>query len=146
MNVTRTAWLSHGGDPSTVCTTIDLQSGSSQQAINLGYSLIASGIDDAVLACGVEAMSVVPMGSSVVNGPGRLISRSYYQHYPYLSQFQSAERVAGAYGVSRADADELGLESQIRAAAVQREGRFESQIVPVAADPARTTPTAAPSH
>ena len=131
MNVTRTAWLSYGGDVSRACTTLDSQSGSSQQAINLGYSLIASGVNEAVLACGVESMSVVPMGSSVINGPGRLISRSYRQHYEYLSQFESAERMACAYDVSRTDADAFGLESQLRATTAQREGRFDNQIATV---------------
>ena len=131
MNITRTAWVSYGGDPSRICSTIDIASSSSQQAINLGYSLIAAGVNDTVLACGVESMSVVPMLSNAVNGPGRMLSRTYYRHYEYLTQFESAERMAGAYGVSRTDADELGLESQLRATTAQREGRFANQIATV---------------
>ena len=44
MNITRTAWLSHGGDENTACSTVDSQCGSSQHAVNLGYSLIAAGV------------------------------------------------------------------------------------------------------
>lgn len=131
LNITRTAWLSHGGDPSTACSTIDAQCGAGQQAIALGCSLIASGANETVLACGVESMSIVPMGSSVANGPGKPVSRSYFRHYEYTSQFESAERIAGAYGISRTDADALGLESQRRTATAQREGRFATQIVPI---------------
>ena len=59
------------------------------------------------------------------------MSRSYFQHYEFTSQFEGAERIATAYGISRTDTDELGLESQLRAATAQREGRFETQIVPI---------------
>ncbi|MYK76981.1 MAG: acetyl-CoA C-acyltransferase, partial [Acidimicrobiaceae bacterium] len=60
-------------------------------------------------------------------------SRSYFQHYEFTSQFEGAERIATAYGISRQDTDDLGLESQLRAATAQQEGRFETQIVPIAA-------------
>ena len=63
MNITRTAWLSHGGDEDVACTTIDAQCGSSQQAVNTAHALIASGVEDIVMACGVEAMSLLPIGS-----------------------------------------------------------------------------------
>ena len=130
-NITRAAWLSHGGDPSTPCSTIDAMCGSSQQAINLGYSLIASGVNETVLACGVESLSIVPVGSNALNGPGRPLSRSYFRRYEAISQFESAERLAGASGISRTEADAYGLESQLRTAAAQREGRFETQIAPI---------------
>ena len=130
-NVTRAAWLSHGGHPSTPCCTIDAMSGSSLQAVNLGGSLIASGINETVLACGVESSSIVPLGSNVVNGPGKPVSRSYFQRYEPITQFESAERLAGAFGISRTEADAFGLESQLRTAVAQREGRFEAQIAPV---------------
>ena len=131
MNITRTAWLSHGGDRTTACSTVDSQCGSSQHAVNLAYSLIASGAEDTVLACGVESMSMVPLAANVMNGPGRPVSRSYFRHYEFTSQFEGAERIATAYSISRQDTDELGLESQLRAATAQREGRFETQIVPL---------------
>ena len=68
MNVTRTAWLAHGGPAETPCITVDSQCGSSQEATNLAYSLIASGVEDVVLACGVENMSRLPIGSDAVAG------------------------------------------------------------------------------
>ncbi len=131
MNITRTAWLSHGGDQDTACSTVDSQCGSSQHAVNLAFSLIASGAEDTVLACGVESMSIVPLAANVANGPGKPVSRSYFRHYEFTSQFEGAERIAAAYGISRSDTDDLGLKSQLRAAAAQREGRFETQIVPI---------------
>ena len=70
MNVIRTAWLTGGGAVDVACSTIDSQCGSSQYAVNLAASLIASGVEDVVLACGVENMSLLPIGSDAVAGAG----------------------------------------------------------------------------
>ncbi|MGD9750159.1 MAG: acetyl-CoA C-acyltransferase [Acidimicrobiia bacterium] len=138
MNVTRTAWLSHGGAEHVASTTIDSQCGSSQQALNQAYSLIASGAEDVVLACGVENMSRIPIGADAYAGTkagyGKPVSRSYFEHYEFTSQFEGAERIADKYGISRQDTDRLGLESQLRAARAIAEGRFEHQIIPLEVD------------
>ena len=137
MNITRTAWLSHGGAEEVACTTIDAQCGSSQQAVNTAHALIASGVEDIVLACGVEAMSLLPIGSDAVAGAqagyGKPVSRSYFEHYEFVSQFEGAERIADKYGITRDATDRFGLESQERAARAVAEGRFETQIIPVQA-------------
>ena len=135
MNITRTAWLSHGGPPEVACTTVDSQCGSSQHAVNLAASLIASGSEDVVLACGVENMSRLPIGSDAADGAaaghGKPVSKSYFEHYEWASQFEGAERIADKYGISRADTDAFGLESQLRAARAIAEGRFEGQVIPL---------------
>jgi acetyl-CoA C-acetyltransferase len=138
MNITRTAWLSHGGAEQVPSTTIDSQCGSSQQAINQAYSLVASGAEDVVLACGVENMSRLPIGSDAFAGAkagyGKPVSRSYFEHYEFTSQFEGAERIAEKYDISRQDTDRFGLESQLRAARAIAEGRFEQQIIPLEVD------------
>jgi acetyl-CoA C-acetyltransferase len=134
MNVTRTAWLAHGGDQNTPFITIDSQCGSSQQATGLGYSLIRSGMADVVLACGVENMTRLPIGSDAIGLPkeyGKVVSKSYFEHFEFTSQFEGAERVAEKYQVTRKDADAFGLRSQQLAARAQDEGRFDSQIIPL---------------
>jgi acetyl-CoA C-acetyltransferase len=135
MSVTRTAWLTGGGSADVACSTIDSQCGSSQFAVNVAASLIASGAEDVVLACGVENMSLLPIGSDAVAGAkagfGKPISRKYRERYEFVSQFEGAERIATKYGITRQDADRFGLESQLRAARAVAEGRFEAQIVPV---------------
>ncbi|MEM7093756.1 MAG: acetyl-CoA C-acyltransferase [Actinomycetota bacterium] len=137
MNITRTAWLSHGGAEEVAATTVDAQCGSSQHAVNTGFALIASGAEDVVLACGVEAMSILPIGSDAVAGAkaglGKPVSRSYFEHYEFTSQFEGAERMAEKYGLSRDDTDAFGLQSQERAATAIAEGRFETQVIPVEA-------------
>ena len=134
MNVTRTAWLAHGGGESTPCITIDSQCGSSQQAAGLAYSLIRSGMADVVMACGVENMTRLPIGSDAIGLPkeyGKVVAKSYFEHFEFTSQFEGAERVAEKYQITRKDADGFGLQSQQRAAKAQDEGRFKSQIIPL---------------
>jgi acetyl-CoA C-acetyltransferase len=135
MNVTRTAWLTGGGPADVPCSTVDSQCGSSQYAVNLAASLIASGAEDVVLACGVENMSLLPIGSDAVAGAqagfGKPITRKYRERFEFTSQFEGAERIATKYGITRNDTDRFGLESQLRAARAIGEGRFDAQLVPV---------------
>ncbi len=71
-NVTRTAWLSQGLPYETAATTVDCQCGSAQQANHFVANLITAGAIDVGIGCGVEAMSRVPLGANVFNGPGPL--------------------------------------------------------------------------
>src|SRR5205814_7268038 len=92
-NIARTAWLTAGLPLTVAATAGDSQCGSSQQATNLAAGLIASGAIDIAVACGVEAMSRVPLGSNTANGPGRAIPKSYFGHFEFTSQFEGAERI-----------------------------------------------------
>ena len=132
-NIARTAWLSAGLPMTVAATTVDSQCGSSQQAASLAAGLIASGACDIVLACGVESMSRIGLGANVKSGPGRPLPKSYFPLYEATSQFEGAERIATKWGISRADTDSFGLESQVRAARARGEGRFEREIVPITA-------------
>ncbi len=132
-NIARTAWLTAGLPLTVAATTVDSQCGSSQQATSLGASLIGSGAADIVVACGVESMSRIPLSHNVKVGPGRPLTKKYMSQYEPTSQFEGAERLATMYGVGRADTDAFGLQSQERAAAARSQGRFEREIVPVAA-------------
>jgi acetyl-CoA C-acetyltransferase len=133
MNVTRGAWLTAGLPYEVPATTVDTQCGSSQQATGLAYALIASGVIDVAIACGIEIMSRVTMGSTVPKDPdvGKAINKNYWSHYEFTTQFEAAERIADKWGVSRSDCDEFGLLSQQRAAEGWANGRFDSQLVPV---------------
>src|SRR5581483_6175435 len=126
-NITRTAWLTAGLPLTTAATTVDSQCGSSQQAT----SLIASGVIDTAVACGVELMSRVPMGSSLGEGVGKAVPKSYFSRYEWTTQFEGAERIADKWGITRAETDQLGVESQQRAARAWAEGRFDTQVVPI---------------
>jgi len=132
-NVTRTAWLSAGLPLGTAATTVDTQCGSSQQATNVATSLVASGVVDVAVACGVELMSRIPIGSNSSKqlGLGVPIPKTYFPRYEFTSQFEGAERIADKWGITRGDTDEFGLLSQQRAARAWAEGRFDAQVVPV---------------
>src|SRR5258707_3642349 len=56
MNVTRTSWLVAGLPITVAATTLDAQCGSGQQATNLAYSMVAAGVVDVAVGCGVEVM------------------------------------------------------------------------------------------
>ena len=132
-NIARTAWLTAGLPLTVAAQTVDTQCGSSQQATNLASSLVRSGTVDIAVACGVEAMSRVPIGANTRQGPGRAIPKSYFGNYEFTSQFEGAERIAEKWGISRKDADTFGLQSQQRAIKAWEEGRFEREVVPITA-------------
>ncbi|MDG2210957.1 MAG: steroid 3-ketoacyl-CoA thiolase [Acidimicrobiales bacterium] len=133
MNVTRTAWLSAGLPLSAPATTVDAQCGSSQQATNLAYALVASGTVDVAVGCGVELMSRVGFGATTPKDPdsGRPINRNYFDHFEFTSQFEGSERIADQWEISRTDTDTFGVMSQERAARAWDEDRFGTQIIPV---------------
>ena len=132
MNVTRNAWLAAGLPIEVAATTVDSQCGSSQQAVNLASSLIAAGVVDAAVACGVEVMSRIPMGAGTSDASlGKPINKNYWAQHEYTSQFEAAERIAERWGVSRADCDEFAKLSQDRAAGAWAGGRFGTQLLPI---------------
>lgn len=123
-NVTRTAWLASGLPYEVAATTVDAQCGSAQQANHLLAGLIAAGAIDVGIGCGIEHMSLVPLGANVAG------SRSRPPHWPYdsPSQFLGAERIATNRGIKRADTDEWGYLSQLKAKQAWDEGRFEREV------------------
>jgi acetyl-CoA C-acetyltransferase len=130
-NIARSAWLAQGFPMEVPATTVDSQCGSSQQATSLAAGLIGAGIEDVVLACGVEMMTRVPLGANMKGGSP--LPPSYAAHYAYASQFQGAEMIAREYGITREDTDRFGLLSQERAIRAWAEGRFSREVVPVVA-------------
>ncbi|MDX2170085.1 MAG: steroid 3-ketoacyl-CoA thiolase [Deltaproteobacteria bacterium] len=130
-NIARTAWLAQGLPMEVAATTVDSQCGSSQQATTLAAGLIGSGIEDLVLACGVEMMTRVPLGANMKGGSP--LPKSYAAHYAYASQFQGAEMIAKEYGLTREDTDRFGLRSQTLAIQAWKEGRFSREVLPIRA-------------
>lgn len=130
-NITRWAWLTAGLPVHVGACTVDAQCGSSQHAVALGKALVASGQARVVVCCGVESMSGVPMGSPVpADGSlGRPVTAAYTSRFEYTSQFESADRIAAKWGVTRADCDAFAVRSQARAAAAQTHNAFGTQIV-----------------
>jgi acetyl-CoA C-acetyltransferase len=132
LNVTRNAWLNSGLDYEVACSTVDVSCGSAQQANHLIAALIAADVIDVGIACGVESMSRVPIGTNLYQGPGHYKTADYPWDDPPKAQFGGAERIAVRQGFTRADTDAFGVESQRRAAIAWAEGRFDREVSPIA--------------
>jgi len=130
-NVTRTAWLHAGLPYQAGCLTLDAQCGSAQQAAHLVAGLIAADAIGVGIACGVEAMSRVPLGTAARADAGSPRPASWDIDLP--NQYVAAERIARRRGLSRADVDAFGLRSQTLAQAAWAQGRFDREVVPVKA-------------
>jgi len=132
MNTTRYAVLAAGLPESLPATTVDRQCGSSQQAVHFAAQGVIAGAYDAVIACGIESMSRVPMWSNVPAGADPF-GPSVAARYPdgLVPQGISAELIAAKWDLSRAELDEFAALSHQRAAAAAAAGRFSNEIVPV---------------
>jgi acetyl-CoA C-acetyltransferase len=130
-NITRTAWLHAGLPHETGAQTLDAQCGSAQQAAHLVAGLIAAGAIEAGIACGVEAMSRVPLGANVGTDAGSPRPDSWDIDMP--NQYVAAERIAQRRGLSRDEIDRFGLRSQTLAQLAWTHGRFDRETVPVKA-------------
>ena len=131
-NVTRNAWLSIGQDYSAGATTMDNQCGSAQTANHVLSAMIAGGGIDVGIACGVESMSRVTMGSNVMNGPGNYLPENWPWDTP-PNQFIHAERIAKNRGITRAMVDQFAFESQRKAKAAWQAGHFDREVMQVQA-------------
>ncbi len=131
VNIARQAVLLAGFPVEVPATTVDRQCGSSQQAVHFAANLIQSGVCDITIAAGVESMSRVPMGATVIQGPGTPFPPELLEQYNLVSQGIAAEMISEEFGITRRHADEFAAESQRRAARAQSEGRFDREIAPL---------------
>ncbi|SIS89661.1 thiolase family protein [Alicyclobacillus vulcanalis] len=147
VNIARNAWLAAGLPESVPGCTIDRQCGSSLQALHFAAQGVMSGAYEIAIACGVEAMSRVPMMSSIgVHGTPMtesLEARYHMRQYnrSFFDQALGAELLAKEWGFTREDLDRFGLRSHELAAKARSEGRFKNEIVPVPLSLAKATGT-----
>jgi len=132
-NVGRNAALAAGFPESVPGVTIDRQCGSSQQSVHFAAQAVMAGVQEVVIAAGVENMTRVPMGITAQQGPGLPFGARMLERYAngLVPQGISAEMIAEKWGISREELDAVALDSHQRAARATEEGRFEGQIVPV---------------
>jgi len=131
-NIARNAWLQQGLPITTPASTVDMQCGSAQQAVNLAAAQIAAGVHEVAIGGGVEHMGRLPMGSNVAHPDefGTPFPPALMDRYQLIPQGLSAEMIADKWEISRAELDEFGVRSQQLAARATDEGRFEREIVP----------------
>ena len=134
LNIGRNAVLTAGWPESVPATTVDRQCGSSQQSMHFAAQGVMAGAYDVVIAAGVEVMTRVPMGSSIVKDMGFPFPKEMFDRYEETGlppQGIGADMIAVEYGFSREDLDAFGAQSQQRAVVAAAEGRFDNEIVPV---------------
>ena len=139
-NVARNAVLSSSFPESVPGTSVDRQCGSSQQAIHFAIQAVMSGTQDIVIGGGVEVMSLVPIGASVIDGMDAghgfpFDSNGMKERYPgvFFSQFTGAELVAKNWNLSREDLDQFALESHQKAVIATESNFFDKEILPIKA-------------
>ena len=128
LNVARIA-LMRAELPHTVPgVTVNRFCASGLEAIQQATARIRLGEAEAIIAGGVESMSMIPMGGNKISLNPHLASE-----YPeaYISMGITAENVASKYNVSREDQDAFALRSHQHAAAAIKNELFRSEIVPV---------------
>ena len=135
-NIARNAVLAAGLPDTVPATTVDRQCGSSQQAAHFAAQGVMAGAYDIVIASGVEAMTRVPMGSSMADGKyglpfGPKVGLRYAAEGGLVPQGVSAELIADKWNLNRDDLDRFALRSQEYAARATKEGRFDKEILPI---------------
>jgi acetyl-CoA acetyltransferase family protein len=133
LNVTRNAWLDAGLPESVPATTVDRQCGSGLQAIQFAAQGVMAGGYDLVVACGVENMSRVPLGSNVLSPDKSPMTPAVRERYAveHFNQAIGAEMIAKKWGLSRSALDEYSARSHERAAKATAQGWFAQEILPV---------------
>jgi acetyl-CoA C-acetyltransferase len=139
-DIARTCWLAAGLPEEVPGTTVDRQCGSSQQAIHFAAQAVLSGTSDVIVAGGVQNMSRIPISSSMLAGQQYGFddpfsgSVGWQKRYgdQEVSQFRSAEMIAAKWDLSRHDMERFALESHRRAITAMDEGRFDTQVTPLA--------------
>ena len=125
---------------SVPAVTIDRQCGSSQQAMQFAAQAVMSGTQDMVIAAGVESMTRVPMGSTVMfhmkEGLGSYKSPGLEERYPGImwSQFMGAEMIVKKHGLTKDDLDRFSFESHMKAKAATEAGVFAGEILALEID------------
>ncbi|WP_206885564.1 thiolase family protein [Alicyclobacillus mali (ex Roth et al. 2021)] len=125
-NIGRMAVLAAGLPVEVPSFSLNRMCGSSQQAIHNAAQAILAGDMDVVIACGVENMSRVPMGTDL----GKF-STALTKRFQIVPQGFSAEMIADKWQISREEMDAFSLESHQKAARAEDAGLFDRERVPV---------------
>ena len=138
-DIARTAWLAAGLSDVVPGTTIDRQCGSSQQAVHFAAQAIMAGVNDVVVAGGVQTMTQIPISSAMIAAQPMGFSdpfsgsQGWVARYGSIppSQFVSAQMIADKWKISREQMEEFALRSHTLALAAIAEGRFDREIAPL---------------
>ena len=138
-DIARTCWLAAGLSEEVPGTTVDRQCGSSQQAVHFAAQAIMAGVNDVVIAGGVQTMTQIPISSAMIAAQPMGFadpfsgSTGWVERYGSTppSQFNSAQMIADKWGFSREQMEAFALESHTRALKAIQAGRFDKEIAPL---------------
>ena len=139
-DIARTAWLAAGLPEAVPGTTVDRQCGSGQQAVSFAAMGVWAGVQDLVVAGGVQNMSMIPIGAAMevaapyghedpFSGSTGWVDRYGTQE---VSQFRGAELIAEKWDISREEMEVFAQASHQRAVTAIEEGRFDAEVAPLA--------------
>ena len=127
-DIARIAVIDAGWHESVAGLTLSRFCASGLESINLAAAKVMSGMEEMVVAGGVESMSRVPMGS---DGGAWYMDPRVNDAVQFVPQGVGADTIATLRGFSRADVDAFATESHRRAAAAWHNGYYDKSVVPV---------------
>lgn len=138
-NIARSCWLAAGYDLTVPGVTVDRQCGSSQQAVHFAAQAIKSGTQDLVIAGGVQTMSKIPIGSSMIAGQALGFKHPFHSSTGWnarfgdapVNQFYGATKIAEKWELTREDLESYALASHERAKKARDSGWFDQEIAPI---------------
>ena len=147
-DIARTCWLVAGLPLHVPGVTVDRQCGSSQQAVHFAAQAVMSGVQDLVIAGGVQNMNAIPISAAMLAGQSYGFPDPFRTSPGWLarfgdqevSQFRSAEMIAAKWDCSREEMERFALASHDRALAAMDAGLFNAEIVPLGDLAADETP------
>ena len=147
-DIARTCWLVAGLPLHVPGVTVDRQCGSSQQAVHFAAQAVMSGVQDLVIAGGVQNMNAIPISAAMLAGQGYGFPDPFRTSPGWLArfgdqevnQFRSAEMIAAKWDCSREEMERFALASHDRALAAMDAGLFNAEIVPLGDLAADETP------
>ena len=138
-DVARTCWLTAGYSEDVPGVTIDRQCGSSQQSVHFAAQAVMSGVNDVVIAGGVQIMTKIPIGASAQAAGAFGFKDPFTDSEAWVArygddpptQFKGAQMMCDKWGFSRLDLETYSLESHRRALAAMKAGHFDREIEPL---------------
>ncbi|MBK9290999.1 MAG: acetyl-CoA C-acetyltransferase [Bacteroidetes bacterium] len=139
-NIARQIGIKAGTPHETPAMTINQLCGSGLRAVAMAAQLVQFGEVEVVLAGGTESMSNAPYLLPKARygyrmGDGTLVDSMIYDGltdaFDNIHMGITAENIADRWGISREEQDLFALNSQLKAEAAQKSGRFADEIVPV---------------
>ena len=138
-DIARTCWLAAGLSDEVPGTTIDRQCGSSQQSVHFAAQAVMAGVNDVVIAGGVQTMTQIPLSAAMTAAEPLGFSDPFSGSQGWVArygatpptQFRSAQMIADKWGFSREDLEKFALESHTRALRAMEEGRFDREVAPL---------------